>query len=205
MYDLYPQSIIECGMVDAWKNAPVIFETCGAFSSWKDHEHYDSTQVAYILDQALKWHISMVNAKSMPVPREWRPLVDEWLKRMGYRLVLRKFTCPPVLHPQGKLAFTSWWENKGVAPCYRNYPVAIRLVGKERTVTLLTDSDIRRWLPGDALFDSAVFLPLDMPAGEYDLQLGLVDPQTLEPAVRLAIAGRTPDGWYRLCRVEVRQ
>jgi len=35
---------------------------------------------------------SWLNAKSSLVPGEWWPHVNRWLKRMGYRLVLRKFT-----------------------------------------------------------------------------------------------------------------
>ena len=181
----------------------MVFEICGVFNTWKNREHYDSTQVAYILNQALKWHISTFNAKSGEVPPEWRPMVDEWLKKMGYRLALRKFTYPGQVHPQGKLTFTSWWENQGVAPCYRNYPVALRLVGDKRTELFITDSDIRQWLPGDALFDSAVFIPLDMPEGEYDFQLAIVDPHTRKPLVKLAIAGRNAEGWYPMGKIQV--
>ena len=204
MADYYPQAINGFGVSEAWKTAPVVLEICGTFRTWKERQNYDSTQVAYNLAQALKWHVSTFNAKSGAVPPEWRHMVDEWLKKMGYRLALRKFTYPGQVHPQGKLTFTSWWENQGVAPCYRNYPVALRLVGDKRTELFITDSDIRQWLPGDALFDSAVFIPLDMPEGEYDLQLAIVDPHTRKPLVKLAIVGRNGEGWYPLGKIQVR-
>ncbi len=164
--------------------------------TWRNQRKYDEKQVKYIFDQALKWHISTFNAKSSPVPPEWQPLVDEWLKKMGYRFVLRKFNYPKEVRPHGKLAFSSWWENKGVAPAYRNWPLAIRLRNARRTEVLVTDSDIRQWLPGDNLFDSAVSLPLDMPEGEYELEVAILEPRTRRPYVRLAIEGRREDGWY---------
>ena len=117
--------------------------------------------------------------------------------------MLRKFTYPSQVRPHGKLAFTTWWENKGVAPCYRPFPLALRLKNAKRTEVLVTDADIRKWLPGDNLYDDAVFLPLDIPQGEYDLELAILDPRTLKPKVKLAISGRGPDGWYKMGKVKV--
>jgi hypothetical protein len=88
--------------------------------------------------------------------------VDGWLKRMGYRFVLRRFAHPARVAPQGKLAFTSWWENKGVAPCYREFPLAVRLAGEKTSAVMLTSADIRKWLPGDIVHDDAVFVPADL-------------------------------------------
>jgi hypothetical protein len=204
MQDVYPQDIIKSGMQDAWKKGHITLEICGTFARWKDTEGYDENVVRYIFDHALQWHISSFNAKSSPVPLEWQPLVDEWLKKMGYRFVLKKFTYPPEVHPQGKLAFTSWWVNRGVAPAYREFPLALRLKGPSRTEVLPTAVDIRNWLPGDSLYDDAVFVPRDMPQGEYDLQIAIVDPLTRAPKVKLAIDGIQPDGWYPLGKIRVR-
>lgn len=201
MFDYYPQGIINFGMQDAWKKAPVSFEACWVMQHWKNQ----GWDIDYIIDQSLKWHISSFNAKSSAVPAEWWPQVNRWLKRMGYRFVLRKFTCPAAVRPHGRLEFTSWWENKGVAPCYRQFPLALRLKNASRAEVLVTGADIRGWLPGDNLYDSAVFLPADMPPGEYDLDIGLLDPQTRQPKVKLAIAGRLQDGWYRLGKVTVKE
>jgi hypothetical protein len=125
MYDLYPQDIVRSGMSEAWKKAPVAHEICGTFGSWQK-QGYDAEVVKYVFDQALKWH-EHVQREEAAVPCRWRPLVDEWLKKMGYRFVLRKFTYPSEVRPHGTLAFRSWWENKGVAPAYRNWPMALRL------------------------------------------------------------------------------
>ncbi|MHC4178469.1 MAG: DUF4832 domain-containing protein, partial [Planctomycetota bacterium] len=90
MNDYYPQAIINFGMRDAWRKAPVTLEVCWVMQHWKDK----GWDVDYIIDQSLKWHISSFNGKSSAVPKDWWPQVNRWLKRMGYRFALRKFTYP---------------------------------------------------------------------------------------------------------------
>jgi hypothetical protein len=199
MQDYYPQGIINFGMADAWKKAPVSFEVCWVMQHWKNK----GWDIDYIIDQSLKWHISSFNAKSSAVPEEWRPHVSRWLKKMGYRLVLRKFTYPSAVRRNGKLAFTTWWENKGVAPCYKQFPLALRLKGNGRSEVLLTGADIRKWLPGDSLFDDAVFVPTEMPSGDYELGLAILDSVSRSPKVKLAIAGMGLDGWYTLGKIAI--
>lgn len=199
MFDFYPQAIINMGLQDLWKTGPVTMEACGVMQSWKNR----GWDLDYIVDQSLKWHISSFNGKSSAVPTDWWPGVNRWLKKMGYRLVLHKFTYPPVLKPNEKLVFTSWWENKGVAPCYRRFALALRLKGKGTPLILVTDADIRSWLPGDSLYDDAVFVPPDVEPGEYALQISVVDPGSRAPKVRLAIAGMEQDGWYNLGKLRI--
>jgi len=201
MLDLYPQMLSQSGLQDDWKQAPVAFEICGIMQDWKER----GWDIDYIIDQSLKWHISSLNAKSAAVPKEWEPQVNRWLKSMGYRFVLRKFTYPQAVSSNGKLAFTSWWENKGVAPCYKKYSLALRLKNDRRTELFLTDANITTWLPGDNVYDDAVFLPVDMPVGDYEISLALVDPSSRQPKVKLAIEGLEEDGWYRLGRIKVRE
>jgi hypothetical protein len=199
MYDYYPEAIVNFGMRDAWQKAPVSLEVCWVMQYWKDK----GWDVDYIIDQALKWHISSFNGKSSAVPPEWKPQVDRWLKRMGYRFVLRRFTYQPAVKAQGKLEFATWWENKGVAPIYKQYLLALRLKSGSQTAILPTDADIRTWLPGDTVYDNAVFVPAELPAGEYDLEIALLDPISRQPKVKLAIAGLQSDGWYALGKIRV--
>ncbi|RJP19062.1 MAG: DUF4832 domain-containing protein [Candidatus Omnitrophota bacterium] len=194
MLDYYPQAIIECGMKDAWKTAPVSLEVCWVMQHWKDM----GWDVDYIIDQSLKWHISSFNGKSSPTPKEWEPNVERWLKKMGYRLALRKFTYPSKVKAGETLTFTSWWENKGVAPCYKPFPLALRLKNDERQTIVKTKADIREWLPGDSLYDDSILIPKDVPAGEYTLEIAILDLHSEQPKVKLAIDGIQDDGWYLL-------
>ena len=121
------------------------------------------------------------------------------------RFALRRFTYPEAVSPVGKLAFTSWWENKGVAPIYRRYPLALRLRNEKHSEVLVTDADMRTWMPGDAVYDDTVYMPAGMPAGEYDLQIGVLDPQSMKPKVKLAIEGMDREGWYTLGKINVQR
>ena len=199
MNDYYPQTLIQTGLQDAWRRAPVTMEVCWVMQHWKN-EGWD---IDHIIDESLKWHISSFNAKSSPVPREWAPHVDRWLKKMGYRFVLRKFTYPSRVVSGGPLAFTSWWDNKGVAPCYRKFPLALRIRNAAHAEIILTEADITSWLPGDSLFNDSVTVPSMLASGEYELDLGLLEPQSKAPKVKLAIEGVTNDGWYHLGSIKV--
>ena len=201
MFDAYPQAIVSSGVADAWKKGPVALEACWVMQHWKNQ----GWDLNYIIEQSLKWHISSFNNKSSAVPEEWRPQVDRWLNRMGYRFVLRRFTYPSTVQPRAKLAFTSWWENKGVAPSYRQFPLMLRLKNAARSETLMTSADIRKWLPGDVIFDDEALLPADIPEGEYELAVALVDSETHAPKVKLAIAGADAEGWYPLGKIAVRR
>ncbi len=204
MYDFYPREIINTGVQDSWKQSPLSFEICGTFLNWRDRQGYGREEVKYIFDESLKWHISSFNAKSSPVPEEWQDLVDEWLKKMGYRFALRRFTHDPEVKQNGKLSFTSWWENQGVAPCYKDFTPAIRLKsGNREEVMVVPDVNLKSWLPGDIVFDDAVFVPLDLPAGTYDIQIALVDRLKHKPRVNLAIEGKVDGGWYQLGKIKV--
>ena len=211
MYDYYPQGIINFGMKDVWKTAPVSLEVCGTIKSWKGKrdscqycQGYTTDQVRYIINETLKWHISSFNNKSSGVPEEWRPLIDQWLKKMGYRFVLRSFTYPEFVSAGGKINFKSWWDNKGVAPIYKKYLLAVRFTNEKRSEVIITDADINSWLPGDNLYDDSVFVPRDMPAGIYKFQIGIVDAQSHKPKVNLAIEGKDTEGWYQLGNLEIK-
>jgi hypothetical protein len=203
MYDYYPQTIANYNMQDAWKKAHVSFEICGTFPSWKENHGYGPDEVKYIIEQSLKWHISSFNAKSSQVPEEWEPLINSWLKKMGYRFVLRKFSYPASVRHNGKFSFQSWWENKGVAPCYGNYVLTLRLVSGDQEIILPTNANIKDWLPGDIVYEDAVFIPRDAKPGIYELQIGILDRLLSAPRIRLANGGKTPDGWYILDKLEV--
>jgi len=211
MYDYYPQSIINYGMKDAWKKAPVSLEVCGTIKSWKGKrdscrwcQGYTVEQLNYIIDETLKWHISSFNAKSSGVPDEWRPHIDRWLKKMGYRFVLRSFSYPEYVKRGDKILIKSWWDNRGVAPIYKKYLLALRLKNEQTSEVFITDADITTWLPGDNLYDDGIFIPHNIPAGNYKLQIAIVDLQHHQPKVRLAIGGMNPDGWYQLGELDVR-
>jgi hypothetical protein len=205
MRDDYPREIIKSGMADSWKKSPITMEICGTFMKWIDTYKYDEEIVTHIFNEAVKLHVSSFNAKSSPVPDVWSPLVDKWLNKMGYRFVVRQMIVPTNVYRQGQLSFTSIWENVGCAPIYKDYKLAVRLRSAQKTVILPADANIREWLPGDIVCDENLFIPYNTPLGKYHLDIAIVAPVSYEPRVKLAIEGRTDDGWYNIGDIEVKE
>jgi hypothetical protein len=200
MLDIYPQQVVRTGIQDVWQHAPVSLETCGTPSTWKR----DGFDVTYILDQALRWHVSSLNVKSSPIPAEWRKQFEDFERHMGYRLILRRLEYPATAKPGTSMPISMWWLNAGVAPIYKEYWLAVELQSGEKSAILRIPADVTKWLPGDAVVDKSLFIPGDLPPGTYRFRVALLDPKTSQPAILLAIKGRQPDGWYDLGSVEVK-
>lgn len=192
MLDLYPEQVVKAHAEEIWKRSPVSLETCATPLAWKDWG-YD---LGYIFDQALRWHATSINIKSSPIPAEWKAQFEEFQKKIGYRFALRRLEYPRAVHAGQMAAFRMWWFNAGVAPVYRDYVLALQIVSASGGTTIRTNARVRDWLPGDAVFEDPVYIPDQLKPGSYRLRVALLEPRTLSPAIRLAIEGRQPDGWY---------
>jgi len=199
MLDFYPLQMVRAGIADVWQHAPVSFETCWVPEHWKQ-QGWDAK---YILNEALRWHVSSLNVKSSAIPAEWKSLFDDFQRRMGYRFELRRIEYPTTTRPQSDIAISMWWVNAGVAPAYRPYVLALQLHGA-RDASIELPVDIRKWLPGDQLVEENVSIP-DLPAGEYRVRVAMLDPRTRKPAIRFGTAGRGADGWYDLGGIVIRK
>jgi hypothetical protein len=200
MENAYPQQVEASGAQDAWKRAPVAWETCWDMRKWVA-EGWD---VCHIFQYALDYHGSYVNNKSAPIPKGTRDSVEGLLRKLGYRLVLRMLEHPQRAAVGSALAVRTEWENVGVAPPYHDYRLAFRLSGDGgEAFRVVTAESIKGWLPGSRTLEQRINLPADLAPGRYTLSLGVVDPRTGEPGVRLAIEGRDAQGWYPLSGIEI--
>jgi hypothetical protein len=203
MEHLYRQQLAQAGAQEAWRQGPVAFESCWDMRKWKQ-EGWD---IRFIFDYALQLHASYMNNKSAPIPEGTRPEVERFLRRIGYRLVLREVEHPARAAPGEALPVRLAGENTGVAPPYRDDRLALRLTaaaGGEAKATRVSETSIRGWLPGPKTVRETLPLPRDLAPGRYQLAVAIVAPSTGEPALRLAIRGRSTDGWYRVSELQVR-
>jgi hypothetical protein len=169
---------------------------------WYD-KGYD---IDLILKKGLEWHTSVLNAKSSPIPAAWRPHVDEFLKRLGYRIVLREMSHTAEVSAGRTLHLRSRWENVGVAPFYRTWPLAYRLrLSSDHAVAQWRSTvDTRRWLPG--VFHEVrdtVAVPKGVLAGTYSLDVAILSEDGRLANVDLAIKGKRADRWYRVSEVMI--
>jgi Domain of unknown function (DUF4832) len=195
MLDFYPQQLARGGLQDVWQTRPIALETCWVPEQW----HQWNFPLKPILDQALRWHASTINIKSSPIPADWKPAFDAFQKQIGYRFVLKKLEYPTRVARGSMAAVNMWWFNAGVAPVYRSYTLALGI----GDAVIETDADVRRWLPGDAVYEKPIAVPRELAPGRYPLRVGLLDPTTRRPVIQLAITGRQPDGWYQVGEIVV--
>jgi hypothetical protein len=201
MEDSYPQAAADPVIGNAWKTAPVQFEACGVMQDWYDR----GFDIDLILSKSLEWHMSVFNGKSSPVPASWRPKVDEWLKRVGYRVVLTSLTHTARAAAGGSLALHAEWDNVGVAPPYHPWPVAFRLrgAGDEVVAQWTSTAALRTFLPGAHAVDDVVVVPAGVPPADYALDVAVLTEDGASAHVRLAISGARTDLWYPLSTVTV--
>jgi hypothetical protein len=200
MLDLYPEQVVRAGIQDVWQRSPVSLETCWVPGHWMQQ----GWDVNYIIAQALRWHVSSVNIKSSAIPAEWKKTFDEFQKKMGYRFILRRLEYPKAVQAGRMEPVHMWWLNAGVAPVYRPYELAMELRSASSSAEIMLPVDVRKWLPGDAVFDGTIYISEGLKPGSYRLRVALLDPRTGQPAIKLAIEGLEPDGWYDLAPIEVR-
>jgi hypothetical protein len=201
MEDVYLQRIVAAKGLKAWKRSPVIFEAGWSVEYW----HEKGWPVQFVFDYGLSLHCSVFNNKSRPVPAEVRPQVNDFLRKMGYRFALKYIEHPKIIRQSAAMPLKMIWENQGVAPCYRRYPLAFRLqpMEGERNRVVLTNQDSRTWLPGWREIETALPIPTDLPGGTYVLSAGLIDIETMKPAIKLAIDGKDNEGWYPLSKIQL--
>jgi len=219
----YPFWIKESKLEDVWKTAPVAWESCWDMRKWVS----EGWPLRFIFNYALAVHGSYLNNKSAPLPEgeNVRPELERFLRRLGYRLVLKELKHPAEARPGDTLKLSMQWQNTGSAPCYRPYRLAYRLRNQASYDKVFPGSvTVNRWLPGSIeLFNEAFFqevpdlppgsinsvsdtlaLPADLRTGSYRLSIGVVEPEGTTPVVRLGIQGRETDGWYPLGDVRVK-
>lgn len=156
MGTFYPDKIAT--MPDAWQTAPVLFETCGHPADWFSGgvtpEQFDG-----VLNWALDRHVSLVNFREADIPVEFRPVLDEFLKKVGFQI-----TAKPHTFANGILQ--AQFENFGVAPPY-GFAVQYRVrsaTGETQDSELLPQNSVD-WLPGTIEFSQPI--PIDIPAGNF--------------------------------------
>ncbi len=224
MRDAYPKWIRETQAEDAWKNGPIAYEPPLAVAEFVEK----GRPLRWIFNYALACHGSYFSGKSgrLPDNQEFRRELERFLRRLGYRLVLRELTHPAQVRAGDKVEVEMKWQNVGSAPCYRPYRVACRLTspGGQQQV-FVSQITVNKWLPGSielfteeffrqpadlppgevAEVRDAVRLPADLVPGKYTVSIAVVGEKDEKPVVRLGIKGRGDDGWYPLSNLSVTQ
>jgi Domain of unknown function (DUF4832) len=123
---------------------------------------------------------------------------------MGYQFRLTEVRHSAEIPAGGNLSVAFAGLNEGVAPFYYPWPVEFALIDESGNlaVRIPLRCDIRTWQPGPFELESQVAVKAS--PGRYKLALGIIDPWTSRPAIRLANTLPTHDGWTLLSNLAVR-
>jgi hypothetical protein len=200
MYEAYTREVVAGHATEAWKTAPVHFETCWVPMYWYQH----GFDIDFILEQGLKYHGTYFMPKYTRLPEPWMDKLGAFCRKLGYRFVYRHALLDRQVARGGRFRLQSWIENVGVAPIYRRYDFALRLrQGDREELVVLDDIDIRKWLPGDVWLELDVKLPEGFKPGWAELAAGLIDPATKEARISFAVKEVFPDRWVVLDGIEI--
>ena len=221
MHNAYPSWIKATKVQDVWKTAPIAFEPPEAVSEFVEK----GWPLRWIFNYGLACHGSYFNGKSgkLPTDDHFRQELERFLRRLGYRLVLKELKHPAQMWAGGKLELSMKWQNVGSAPCYKPYRVAYRFSNANGfSKVIVSKITVNHWLPGSIeMFTPDFFkmpndlprggihavaanigLPADLPVGQYAISIAIVG-ESSSPVVRLGIKGRADDGWYPLSKIQV--
>lgn len=194
-YEMLPPKVAEMG--DVWKRGHVSFESYWWLGEWK-RQGWDLDK---IIETLQGWHVSTFNAKSLPIPWEWREKIDAWIARMGYHFVIDEVETEECVKRGEKFSVRLVIDNVGVAPIYHKLPLYFRLKNGRNEKIFDTCVDIRKWLPGKYKEHFELVIPKDFCAGEYELQVGIGG--TGQPSVVFATDARSDGDWSILTKVEI--
>ncbi len=125
---------------------------------------------------------------------------------MGYHLRVESITKVDTAKPGETLALEIVINNRGVAPFYYPWPMALSLADESgNTVYAQTsEADITQWLPGRTAFTETLTLPKDLKEGAYTLCVAILDPPSGKPGIHLEMEGLLANGRYSLYPVAVK-
>lgn len=189
-----------------WKTAIITGEFCGSNygATVGTTERFD---LNYAFIQQTHWSfIGSAGGAIQPQNDEHRANLDKLHKKLGYRFVLQNVDHVKSINSGSTLTVNIKVDNKGVAPFYYNWPLAVYLVSSDQQVVLqhTLDIDIKTWLPGVNNSADSFDIPDTVDPGKYDVFLAILDADTQKPGVMFANTGRDDEGKYLVSILSVK-
>lgn len=198
-----PQALVP--MPEAWRAAPIGGEQA---SNLHTNDLY-GPQLEQTLRLVNQSHMTFIGPNSPQTIRHGNALqtgVDQVLSQMGYRIYIQQARMPRQIFFQRQIHLTLLFANDGAAPMYYNWPARIILFDEDGVArkTYQAKMDLRQILPGSQ-YRISFNLPLGrLERGRYTLAFAILDPNTGQPAVRLAMTNPRNDLVQEIGTFEVR-
>ena len=176
-----------CPMPDFWKTSP----SGGELTSSLSMEYLCGEGLEPTLSLLKETHTTFIGPKC-PVSSSdkyddemYQNAASEMIGAIGYRIGITRFEMKKSAKDGGYLVSMEW-ENNGVAPLYFDLPVKLYLTDREGNSTNIADVDIKlsELLPGEKK-STATEIRIDSKTGQKSITLGIIDPMTNKPCVKL--------------------
>ncbi|HSU02334.1 MAG TPA: DUF4832 domain-containing protein [Nocardioides sp.] len=194
--DMYSTVPGDARLQQVWRTRPFFSEWC--------------TRADPVLGarQAREFHISTMSSGNMPwapssLTARQRSAYATALATTGYRIRLRSMTLPASSTGGSRIRVRTTWTNQGTAPTYDDWDVRLTLVHASTGAT--TTRSLGRPLEGltGTKQRRATVDTTGLAKGRYAVSVSVVDPDGYAAPMRLANAGRTAAGAYRVGTVRI--
>ena len=190
-------------MPDAWRQSPIGGELATSMEDWA----LLGPLLTQTIDLFKRSHTSWIGPGSFSdVPREGelQDGLNQVLKTIGYRLRVDSCTVEEV--SDGALRLILVWKNDGAAPFYFDWQPALSFEGADGTRThyplAMRLIDVQ---PGLDYRVSMILTQGTLPGGAYTVSVGILDPDTKEAGVALAMTANENGLWYELLSIGLQQ
>jgi hypothetical protein len=188
-----------------WKTAIITGEFCGS-SAGATGGTTDRFDLNYEFIQQTHWsYIGSAGGAIQPIDDQHRTNLDKLHKKLGYRFVLRTVQHEQSVSKGSTVSVAITVENKGVAPFYFDWPLALYIISKDDVVVSKQnlETDIKTWLPGKHTAQELIDIPAEIVAATYLVKLAILDPDTDKPGIMFANTERDDEGRYLVSELTV--
>lgn len=176
---------------EIWNRAPV----GGEFTSSIPMEQMLGADLARTLALIERSHMTFIGPKSPEDEQAGLPGAQEVLRRLGYRYRISTMEIK-MDYLKNSFDVKLFWENDGVAPLYFSWPVMMYVydVNGERRYWESVDIELQELVPGKTIQTQNVIPFNDLFRKGYTIGIGILDPDTEEPVIELAMNKKFADG-----------
>jgi len=168
---------------EIWNKAAVGGELTSSISmDWLLRFHLNET-----LNLIKRSHMTFIGPK-IPEGDIYAESAGEILKNLGYRYRIEKVSARETLDGK-KLKVKLHWINDGVAPLYWDWDVYLYLLDSENSIVEKSQVDIKlsELTEGKTITTQTLLDIANKQDNSYKLCIGIIDPNTGEPAVQFAM------------------
>ncbi len=194
-----------------WQQLPMWAEADWSYTDVKNHGTHGTLEenLEVMLELHSNYAHFYMDAESYKrAMREDRKTFERGLRSggLGYRLVLTSASWREEV-PAGHLFLLKQsWVNQNVGRLYKRFPLKLYLTdsqGNEKFSEEDRGFDETSWVQGKTYSFTSVFhLPKELPPGDYDLHVALVNEKG-NPRIKLAIQGGDTKGKYKLGTIRI--